>query len=73
VQKRLLNNCLIEHSCTSHIQKLYLQPVEKASHFQANIQEHKINNIEDLLPANYKAKMTEERVQFTVGLRKSRL
>jgi hypothetical protein len=28
----------------------------------ANIQEYKINKIEDLLPANYKAKMTEERV-----------
>jgi len=25
----------------------------------ANIQEHKINKIEDLLPANYKAKTTE--------------
>jgi hypothetical protein len=31
-----------------------------AYHAIANFREHNINKMEDLLPANYKAKMTEE-------------
>jgi hypothetical protein len=38
-----------------------INPEQWLTHTLANIQEHKINKIEDLLPANYKAKMTEER------------
>jgi hypothetical protein len=39
-----------------------INPEQWLTHTLANIQEHKINKIEDLLPANYKAKMIEERV-----------
>jgi len=36
-----------------------INPEQWLTHTLANIQEHKINKIEDLLPANYKAKTTE--------------
>jgi hypothetical protein len=39
-----------------------INPEQWLTYTLANIQEYKINKIEDLLPANYKAKMIEKRV-----------
>jgi hypothetical protein len=37
-----------------------VNPEQRLTHTLANIREHKINKMEDLQPANYKAKMIEE-------------